>query len=439
MVSIFQGKGISWIIEAFWVGFGLITSVLALLAGTRFLTKLLSTEEYGKLALAISLATLAVQIFGDPIGKTAVRFYTHWRDAGKFYGFMQNLGKSLTYALAVIVLFCMGVLISGHFWAVSPGFCFVIVTGIFTILLILHRVAFGLEDAARKRRFRGIIQGIFEALRFMFAIGFVILWATPDAKTVLMGFAVAGTLVVIAHGIFLYRLFSTAQMENTADQKMIAEIDTVSMQAFQFPLVFSNACIWLVMMAERWILNHSGLSGDVGGYAAVYQLAFIPMLFISNFMVLLIEPILYQTAHLDRAGVTPVQVLRMNRYAGVGILCVTLVLFLVLLFCYPTVGSFFLGIEFRSYSWIFPWLLLSGGCFAAAQQLLLILNCEMRTGLLAILWGVVAAIAVIAYIIGANYWQLKGVIAAIVFVNALLLVFSYLFSNRLFRKSNLGQ
>jgi len=221
MVSIFQGKGISWIIEAFWVGFGLTTSVLALLAGTRFLTKLLSTEEYGKLALAISLATLAVQIFGDPIGKTAVRFYTHWRDAGKFYGFMQNLGKSLIYALAIIVLFCMGVLISGHFWAVSPGFCFVIVTGIFTILLILNRVAFGLEDAARKRRFRGIIQGIFEALRFLFAGGFVILWAAPDAKTVLMGFAVAGTLVVIAHGIFLYRLFSTAQMENTADQKMI--------------------------------------------------------------------------------------------------------------------------------------------------------------------------------------------------------------------------
>jgi O-antigen/teichoic acid export membrane protein len=228
-------------------------------------------------------------------------------------------------------------------------------------------------------------------------------------------------------------------VENTADQKMIAEIDTVSMQAFQFPLVFSNACIWLVMMAERWILNHSGLSGDVGGYAAVYQLAFIPMLFISNFMVLLIEPILYQTAHLDREGITPVQVLRINRYAGVGILCVTLVLFLVLLFCYPTVGSFFLGIEFRSYSWIFPWLLLSGGCFAAAQQLLLILNCEMRTDLLAILWGVVATIAIIAYIIGANYWQLKGVIVAIVFVNALLLVFSYLFSNRLFRKSNLGQ
>ena len=361
-------------IEAFWVGFGLITSVLALLAGTRFLTKLLSTEEYGKLALAISLATLAVQIFGEPIGKTAVRFYAHWREAGKLYGFMRNQGKSLIYALVSIVLFCIGTLISGCFLDSFPGFYFVIITGVFTILLILNRVAFGLEDAARKRRFRGIIQGAFEALRFLFAIGLVILWAA-DAKTVLSGFAIASALAVIAHGVFLYRLFCTAQVENVGNTKMISEIDMVSMTAFQFPLVFSNACIWLVMMAERWILNHAGNAGDVGGYAAVYQLAFIPMLFISNFFVLLIEPILYQVANLDRTTVTSLHPFRINRYAGFGILCVTLILFLMLLFYYPTVGHFFLGSEFRPYSWIFPWLLLAGGCFAAAQQLLLILNC----------------------------------------------------------------
>jgi hypothetical protein len=59
--------------EAFWVGFGIITGVLALVAGTRFLTHLLPPDEYGKLALAVSLSTLAVMIFGDPVGKTAVR------------------------------------------------------------------------------------------------------------------------------------------------------------------------------------------------------------------------------------------------------------------------------------------------------------------------------------------------------------------------------
>lgn len=418
-------------IEAFWVGFGLITSVLALLAGTRFLTKLMSTEEYGRLALAISLATLAVQIFGDPVGKTAVRFYAHWREAGKLYGFMQNLGKSLSYALVSIILFCIGALISGYFFDAFPGFCFVTMTGIFTILLIFNRVAFSLEDAARKRRFRGIIQGVFEALRFLFAISFVILWASPDAETVLSGFVIAGTLVVIGHGVFLYMFFSAGLMENNGHPQMISEIDTVSIKAFQFPLILSNVCMWLVMMAERWILNQSGHSGDVGGYAAVYQLAFIPMLFFGNFLILLIEPILYQVVNLNRKTVNSLQALRINRYTALGVLCITLILFIVLLFYYPTIGHFFLGVEFRSYSWIFPWLLLAGGCFAAAQQLLLILNCEMRTDLLAILWGVIATIAVIAYAIGSNYWQLKGIIVAVVAVNISLLVFSMFFTNRL--------
>jgi O-antigen/teichoic acid export membrane protein len=114
-----------------------------------------------------------------------------------------------------------------------------------------------------------------------------------------------------------------------------------------------------------------------------------------------------------------------------GILFVTFILFIVLLFYYPAVGYFFLGVEFRPYSWIFPWLVLSGGCFAATQQLLLKLSCQMRTDLLAVLWSGVAAIAVTAYIIGVSFWQLKGLIAAIVTINVSLVIFSLFYLNRL--------
>jgi hypothetical protein len=101
----------------------------------------------------------------------------------------------------------------------------------------------------------------------------------------------------------------------------------------------------------------------------------------------------------------------------------------MLFFTYPAAGNLLLGGEFRDYSWMFPWLFLAGGCFAAARQLLLQLSYDMRTDLLAKIWGAVAAAAVAAYAIGAFYWQAKGILSAVVGVNAALLVFSLVFVN----------
>jgi O-antigen/teichoic acid export membrane protein len=413
--------------EAFWVGFGIITGVLALVAGTRFLTHLLPPDEYGKLALAVSLSTLAVMIFGDPVGKTAVRFYSLWYTAGKPYGFVQNLGRSLFRAAGVIGVCCAGVILSGRFMTASPGSYFVLVTGIFAMLLIFNRTAIALEDAARKRRFRGILQASFEALRFFFAIALVIVLALPAAETVLSGFVMAGILVVTVHGIFLYRLFKKVPVEKNSPGQPVARVDNDVMRAFQSPLIVSSICMWLVLMAERWVLTCFGSPADVGGYAAVYQLAFVPMLLVSSFLMLLIEPVLYQVGGVDKKAASAGQANRMNRYAVVGIMSVTLFLSGILFFTYPLAGTLLLGAEFRSYSWLFPWLILAGGCFAAAQQVLLKLSYDMRTDLLAILWGVVAAAAMAAYAAGAAFWQLKGIVTALVGVNIGLFVFASLF------------
>ncbi len=420
----------AWAGEAFWVGFGLITGVFALFAGTRFLTHLLATEEYGRLALAISLSTLAVLIFGDPVGKTAVRFYSLWCRAGKPHGFLQNLGKSMVRSMGGIGLCCIIAILSSHYFHAVTGTYLILVTGAFAVILVFNRVAMALEDAARERRFRGILQGGFEILRFGSAIGLIVIFTLPAAETVLSGFVLAGILVVIFHGIFLYRLFHREQAEIKRPALPDGEMDIARMRSFQSPLVVSSVCVWLVMMAERWALQYYGSPEDVGGYAAVYQLAFIPMLLVSNFMVLLIEPVLYQVVEPGGKTASSAQRQRINNYAVLGIMTFSVFLSVLLFFTYPMAGALLLGVEFRGYSWMFPWLFLAGGCFAAARQLLLQFSYDMRTDLLAVIWGVVAAAAVTAYTAGAFYWQVKGILAAVVGVNVALLVFSAVLVNK---------
>jgi len=410
--------------EAFWVGFGLLSSVCALLVGTRLLTSLLSTTEYGKMALAVSLATLALHFCGNPIGQTATRFYANWAGAGKLTHLVWNLVRSLGWAMGGIVLAVLLVTMAGIYVDGFPSFSLGMATGLFAILLVAIRVASGLEDAARERRFRGIVQGVFELSRFLFAIGLVCLWDQNNAQTVLGGFVAAGFLTVAIHGFFLYRLIKRSTGSQANRTCMATPADAAGLRQFQMPLIISNGCIWVVMMAERWALTRWGSLADVGGYAAVHQLAFVPMLFVSTFLLLLTEPVLYQRMGLDTAKESASHALHVNRHIALLVFCVTLIFSGLLFFIHSWVGSLFLGAEFRLYSWMFPWLLLAGGCFAAAQQLLLKLSCEMRTGRLAGLWGMVAVIAVVSYLMGAHYWQLKGILTAVVGVNGLLLAFA---------------
>ena len=426
----FQSKSIFRMGEALWVGFGLVASVFALLAGTRILTKLLSTTEYGKLALAVSLTTLAVQVFGNPIGKSAIRFYAYWRKAGKLYGLIRKLCRSTLNTISGIFLFCVVIVIWGYYIEAFPDRNLIILTGIFAILMILNRIAFAFEDAARERKFRSIIQGLFEAGRFLIAVFLIAAFAAPDAEVVLVGFAVAGFFTFIGHSVFLYRLFKPFIVGQPDSKKKIASNDFEIIQSFQRPLIVSSACVWAVMMAERWALKSFGGLGDVGGYAAVYQLAFMPMLLISNFLVLLTEPILYKLVGIKEKTPSSKQAIQTNRFMALVILLASLILFLVLLFCHPIIGYFFLGAEFRSFSWIFPWLLLSGGCFAASQQLLLKLSAELRTGSLALLWCFVASISIVAYMISAYLWQIEGIVFSVVIVNISFVIFLLIFFNK---------
>ncbi len=415
----------AWIREAFWVGFGVMTSVMALLVGTRFLTHMMSTGEYGRLALAVSLAALAVQIFGEPIGKTAVRFYAHWQAAGMPRRFLQWLDVSFLKAAAWIFLLGLAGITTQSFLSRFSAMAYGMLTCVFAVFLVFNRVALALEDAARKRRFRGMMQGGFEAGRFLLAIMLIVLLAAPEAVTVLIGFVLAAALAAGGHILYFRRLFRPVRDDVVSgSNRRVHEMDIRSMRAFQLPLIVSNGGIWVVMMADRWTLICFGGAGDVGGYSAVYQLAFIPMLVAGNFLILFLEPILYQVTGINQRNASSFQVLRVNHYAALGIAIISFIGAIVLFFGHSTLGRIFLGAEFRVYSWLFPWLILAGGSFAASQQLLLKLSCDMRTGLLAKVWGVTALVALSAYMAGAFFWQVKGVVAAVVGVNLCLLLFS---------------
>lgn len=414
--------------EAFWVATGLGVSVLSMLVGTRVLTTLLTTEEYGRLALSLSLATLAVQVGVAPIALTTIRFYVHWREAGRLKMLILHMGAYLSISV-VLVLIVYAVLAVFSKWVIAlPGIGIILLTGLFSTLLMLNRVALGLEDAARERRRRALLQSFFEVTRFSFAVGLILMLRRETAEVVLGGFLIAALLVVTVQFFTLYRRYKTEWQKGNDNKWTYNEAPVAGLSRFLLPLFLSYACIWIVMMAERWALHYFGSVADVGGYTAVYQLAYMPMMLVSNFLLLLTTPIIYQYISVEKNIANTEQALKANRHLAFVIVGCAFSGFVVLEFFHPFFGRLLLGPDFRSYSWIFPWLFLAGGCFAASQQLLLKLSCELRTLPLAFLWSAIAAIAATSYVISTRTWQLGGLVVSVVAINMLLLLFSVLIS-----------
>ena len=61
--------------EGFWIVLGQAIAVLGSLVGVRVLTGLLTSAEYGELALGMTLAILVGQTLFGPLGQGATRFY----------------------------------------------------------------------------------------------------------------------------------------------------------------------------------------------------------------------------------------------------------------------------------------------------------------------------------------------------------------------------
>ncbi len=407
--------------DAVWVGIGVAASGLVLIVGTRILTSLLSPEEYGRLALSISIATASTYLFGHPLGQTATRFYLLSIYEKRYLGFQRFITAVTTKALLAVFSFGAALTLSGRWIDCLPGSWIILLTTCFSCILVLIRVAVGVEDAARKRRVRALSQVFFEVVRFLFAVGLIFLSGHAVAETTMIGFVFGGFLTILFHAVFLRRMHIDAVTDGGGEL-----FDAEPFKRFLMPLVCSNACLWIVLMTERWILQRYANLSDVGGYTAVYQLSFVPMIFLSNFFIIVAEPLIYQVIGTGNDLKTQSKTFSANSFVAALIVLASLIVSLALFPWHAELGKWILGEAFRPYSWLFPWLVFAGGCFAASQQMLLKLNYEMRTGELAILWTIVSVVALGMYFVGTAWFQLKGLLSAVVGVHLILFVLSIL-------------
>lgn len=411
--------------EAFWVGSGIFFSNIGTLLGVRLLTSVMLPEEYGRLALGVSVAMALVYCIGMALWGTITRFFSVAQEDGDAKWYWQSIRRALRSSSKAF--FLLGALVAlvlkvAGFSYSESWFWFLAI--LFGGIQVVGETGSALQSGARNRKIFSLHQNLINWGRFLVAY-WVVQCGFSGATGAMLGFVISGVMVMISQRYWVKKKI-LADWATGEDSKNRSE----SFSNYFKPLAYSGILIWIPLFVDRWILNTYGALKDVGVYFALYQISFAPALLCSNFLLHLSGPIFFNKAG-DGSDSG-----RLRTTAGLNgkIAGLILILLTVLVGIAFWIGDriCFLLIDpnYQYGFWAFPWLIASGGMYSVGQQLLISIYSGINTRVMIPFRLITAVLAVACYLTGCRLYGYSGLIGGGVLFSLFFLSLSFWMHHR---------
>ncbi|MBU1196128.1 MAG: lipopolysaccharide biosynthesis protein [Proteobacteria bacterium] len=407
--------------ETIWVGIGVFLPTIATFVGVRLLTAAMSPDEYGRLALGISVSMGLVYSIGVGLWSTVTRFFPVAKEDGNADWYWRVIRRSLLSLSGLFV--CAGLLVWLILSVLGVGFyetCFWILALIFGGIQVVGETGSALQNAARNRKIFSIHQNLMGWGRFLGAWLIIQYWI-PGALGAMLGFITAAFAVMISQRYWVKKKI-LQQWSDTKSQK-----DT-SKAFFNYlkPLAYTGIFIWIQLFADRWALKSFVTLEDVGIYFALYQISYAPALYCSNFLFHLLGPVFFEKAgdghdH-ERVGLTA----KLNERIVFFILILVLIGVGIAFWAGPYFCSLLIDSQYQKGYWAFPWLVASSGIYAVGQQFLMSVYSGVDTGMIIPFRIVTTVLAVVCYMLGGMIYGFEGIVAGGMIFSILYLCLSFL-------------
>jgi O-antigen/teichoic acid export membrane protein len=135
---------------------------------------------------------------------------------------------------------------------------------------------------------------------------------------------------------------------------------------------------------------------------------------VTGFAVSFLGPIFFQRSGDGKDGARNADVHELSWRITWGSLLVTLICFVITLFTHESLFRLLVAFQYRQTSYLFPWVVLAGGVFAAGQVLALKLLSEMKSNKMVMVKIFTALIGIVFNIYGALVAGLFGVVCSLV-------------------------
>ena len=283
--------------ETAWVALGQIIAFLGGLAGIKLLTNMMPPENYGELALGLSLAGVVNLFLFGPLGQVVLRFYSACRERGNIAGYTRVLsrlhGQAILFltALSLPLLLIVG---TGFGWNWAWLFALALLFGIFSGV---QGVFSSLLGALRDRKMGALTQGLDTWLRLGFAV-LLVAWVGRLGQWAIVGYTL-GSLIIVAIQLWVVRRHGF-QRERLGSKDLQDGVLRAEFLAYGLPFLAFAGLASISQYADRWLLQSFGSTEAVGIYAAMFQIASAPIVFLMGIATQLIIPVVFaRSGNLD--------------------------------------------------------------------------------------------------------------------------------------------
>ena len=388
---------------------GQAVSMAGSLVLVRVLTESLDPEQYGELALGLTVALLVNQVVMGGINNGIGRFFSIAAEQQALAAYLGAARRLMGYATLAVM--AVGAILMVALWQAgfSKWMGLTLTVLVFSILSGCNATLNSIQNAARQRIVVAFHGGADAWLKILLAWG-MIAWLGGTSTAVVLGFAVS-TLVVTGSQL----LFMRSQVPAESGSTDPAGAWLARIWAFSWPFATWGVFSWLQQSTNRWALEVFRGTQDVGLFAVLVQIGATPGSLAVGLLITFIGPILYQRAgnSTDRARSAGVD--RMIwRLAGAGLL-LTGTGFLLAWWLHPWVFKLMVAEKYRHVSHLLGWMVLSGGLLGVSQVLSQKVFCDLATRRMILPGVATPLVGLVATVYGAHAYGLQGVVAASLF------------------------
>jgi O-antigen/teichoic acid export membrane protein len=359
--------------EGSWVVLGQVMLMIGSLVGVRLMTSLLNPAEYGRLSLGMTIVILLNQTILGPLGHGIMRFYASSVEANDLGGYLCAVRQLVWISAISIVCFIpfglIILIIAGQYQWIGISLASVAYASSVGYNFILN----GIQQAARQRSVVAIHQGLESWLRFLVATVLIGLLGA-NCTIAMIGFAIGATIVIGSQYVYFQKVMPNPS--TWIDNKKIWQ---EKIWQYSWPMSVFGIFTWGQIVSDRLTLGLFGTKDDVGMYAALFQLGYYPISVVTVMVVQFLEPILFEKAGDGSDAKRNDNVRQMSWRLTLLSTGLTIIAFCIALLLHEQIFQICVAPEYRKISYLFPWMVLSGGIFAASQTMALNLSSQAHT------------------------------------------------------------
>jgi O-antigen/teichoic acid export membrane protein len=394
--------------EGGWVIIGQIFSVVGTLILVRVLTSYLEPNEYGRLALGLTISGVATNVIMAGFNPGVIRFYNVAENKNQLSSYFHASRNLMYKGMCALVIFSLFILIILYLIGLEKWLFLTAIIAPFSIFYGLSTLFNGIQNAARQRATVAFHNGLDSWLKIALAISFIRM-IDNTATSVVMGYACSALLILSSQVYFIKRLIPIEPVDKKNSIQWAND-----MVRYSKPFLIWGVFGWFQQSSARWALEWYSTTDDVGYFSLLSQIGYSPILILTTILFTYVSPIVFSKFGDGSSANEKSNIKSIVNRLTVMTLLITMLASIISGVCHKFIFSILTSVKYFQISVYLPLFIFAGGIFAAAQIYASKLMAYLEPNKLMIASIVSSIIGILSSFIAVYYFHFTGAIVSLV-------------------------